>query len=284
MANFQSQGMKSNLFTRVVVAFVFAPLIIYITILGKLPFLIFIEVLILLGLWEFFRLSKAKNSEIPKIPLMILGVFLGLSAYLWGEKIFLFFLLAILYSSALFLVIKGETEGAFFSLALSLLGFFYVAGLFSYLIILREMSPEIISDYKIGGLWIVYLLVCIWSCDTFAYFIGAPLGKHPLSPRVSPKKTVEGFGGGILGATSAAFFSHFVFFASAQLKDLLIVSAIVALVGQVGDLTESLFKRDAQFKDTSHIIPGHGGILDRFDSLLFVSPIVYYYLKFVVYR
>jgi len=213
---------------------------------------------------------------------MILGAFLGISTYLWGEKIFLFFLLGILYMSALFLVIKGKTEGATANLALSLLGFFYVAGLFSYLILLRELSPE--TSYKIGGLWIVYLLVCIWSCDTFAYFIGAPLGKHPLSSRISPKKTVEGFGGGVLGAIAAAFFSHFVFFASARLKDLLIVSAIIALVGQVGDLTESLFKRDAQFKDTSSIIPGHGGILDRFDSLLFVSPIVYYYLKFVVYR
>jgi phosphatidate cytidylyltransferase len=284
--------MKSNLFTRVVVAFVFAPLIIYITLLGKLPFLILIEVLIILGLWEFSRLSQAKNSEIPKIPLIILGIFLGLSAYLWGERVFLFFILGILYLSALILVIKGKTEGATSNLALSLLGFFYVAGLFSYLILLREMSPEIIPDrfsslttsYKIGGVWIVYLLLCIWSCDTFAYFIGAPLGKHPLSPRVSPKKTVEGFGGGILGAIAAAFFSHFVFFSSAQLKDLLIISMIVAFVGQVGDLTESLFKRDAQFKDTSNIIPGHGGILDRFDSLLFVSPLVYYYLKFVVYR
>lgn len=284
--------MKSNLLTRVVVAFVFAPLIIYITLLGKLPFLIFIEVLIVLGLWEFIHLSKAKNSEIPKIPLVILGICLGLSAYFWGEGVFLFFLLAILYFSALFLVIKGKTEGATSNLALSLLGFFYVAGLFSYLILLRELPSQIVPDrfaslitsYRIGGLWIVYLLLCIWSCDTFAYFIGAPLGKHPLSPRVSPKKTVEGFLGGILGAVAAAFFSHFVFFSSAQLKDLLIISMIVAFVGQVGDLAESLFKRDAKFKDTSNIIPGHGGILDRFDSLLFVSPIVYYYLKFVVYR
>jgi phosphatidate cytidylyltransferase len=274
--------MKSNLLTRVVVAFVFAPLIIYITLLGKVPFLILIEALVLLGLWEFLRLSKVKESEIPRIPLLVLGPFLAISAYFWGEKVFLLFVLAMLYASSLFLVIKGKTEGATSNLALSLLGFFYVAGLFSYLILLRELSPE--TGYKIGGLWIVYILVCIWSCDTFAYFIGAPLGKHPLSPRVSPKKTIEGFGGGVLGAVAAAFFSYFVFFGSAQLKDLLIVSAIVALAGQVGDLAESLFKRDAQVKDTSSIIPGHGGILDRFDSLLFVSPIAYYYLKFVVYR
>lgn len=284
--------MKSNLLTRVIVAFVFAPLIIYLTILGKLPFLIFIEILILLGLWEFLRLSKAKEAEIPKIPLIVLGAFLGISAYLWGERVFLFFVLAILYASSLFLVIKGKTEGGTLNLALSFLGFFYVAGLFSYLILLRELSPQFIPDrlaplttsYRIGGLWIIYLLVCIWSCDTFAYFIGAPLGKHPLSSRISPKKTIEGFAGGILGAIAAAFFSYLVFFSSAQLRDLLIVSIIVALIGQAGDLTESLFKRDAGLKDTSSIIPGHGGILDRFDSLLFVSPIVYYYLKFVVYR
>ena len=284
--------MKSNLLTRVVVAFVFAPLIIYITILGKLPFLVLVEVLILLGLWEFLRLSKAKEAEIPRIPLIVLGAFLGISAYLWGERVFLFFVLAILYASSLFLVIKGRTEGGTLNLALCFLGFFYVAGLFSYLILLRELSPQFIPDrltplttsYKTGGLWIIYLLVCIWSCDTFAYFIGAPLGKHPLSPRVSPKKTIEGFAGGVLGAIAAAFFSYLVFFSSAQLRDLLIVSIIVALAGQAGDLTESLFKRDAGLKDTSSIIPGHGGILDRFDSLLFVSPIVYYYLKFVVYR
>jgi phosphatidate cytidylyltransferase len=284
--------MKSNLLTRVVVAFVFAPLIIYITILGKIPFLVLVEVLILLGLWEFLRLSKAKEAEIPRIPLLVVGAFLGISAYIWGERVFLFFVLAMLYVASLFLILKGRTAGATSNLALSFLGFFYVAGLFSYLILLRELCPELTPDrfgslttsYKIGGLWIVYLLLCIWSCDTFAYFIGAPLGKHPLSSTVSPKKTIEGFGGGILGAIAAAFFSHFVFFSSAQLEDLLIVSAIVALVGQVGDLTESLFKRDAGVKDTSSIIPGHGGILDRFDSLLFVSPIVYYYLKFVVYR
>ncbi len=268
--------------TRVAVAFVFAPLIIYLTILGRLPFLALVEVLILLGLWEFLRLSKAKEAEIPRIPLIVLGALLGISAYLWGERVFLFFVLALLYVSSLFLVIKGKTEGGTSNLALSFLGFFYVAGLFSYLILLRELSPE--TSYQTGGLWIIYLLVCIWSCDTFAYFIGAPLGKHPLSSRVSPKKTIEGFAGGILGAIAAVFFSHFVFFGSAQLKDLLIVSAIVALVGQAGDLTESLFKRDAGIKDTSSIIPGHGGILDRFDSLLFVSPIVYYYLRFVVYK
>jgi len=276
--------MKSNLLTRVVIAFIFGPLIIYITLLGRLPFLILVEILIILGLWEFFYLTRLKNFQIPKWILLLLGVFLGISVYLWGGGTFIFFLLGVLYLTAFIFVIKGRTQGATADLSSSVFAFFYVAGLFSFLILLREMPQELGLDYKIGGLWIVYLLICIWSCDTFAYFIGAPLGKHKLSPSVSPKKTVEGFVGGILGAVSAAFFAYYVFFKSAQLKHLLVISIFVSLIGQIGDLTESLFKRDAEIKDISHIIPGHGGILDRFDSLLFVSPIIYYYLKFVVYR
>lgn len=276
--------MKSNLLTRVVIAFIFGPIILYITLLGKLPFLILVEILIILGLWEFFYLADLKNLQIPKWIVLPLGVLLGISVYFWGEGIVIFLLLGVVYLTAFVFILKGRTEGTTADLSISVFALFYVAGLLSFLILLREMPQKLGLDYKIGGLWIVYLLVCIWSCDTFAYFIGAPLGKHKLSPTVSPKKTVEGFFGGILGAVAAAFFSYFVFFQSAQLHHLLIISLFVSLIGQIGDLTESLFKRDAKIKDISHIIPGHGGILDRFDSLLFVSPIVYYYLKFVVYR
>ena len=265
------------------IAFIFGPLIIYVTLLGKLPFLILVEILIILGLWEFSYLAKLKNFQIPKWILLFLGIFLGISVYLWGEEAFIFLLLSVMYLTAFAFVIKGRTRGATADLSLTVFALFYVAGLFSFLILLREMPQELGLDYKIGGLWITYLLICIWSCDTFAYFIGAPLGKHKLSPSVSPKKTVEGFGGGILGAVSAAFFSYYVFFKSAGLGHLLIICIFVSLIGQIGDLTQSLFKRDAEIKDISHLIPGHGGILDRFDSLLFVSPIVYYYLKFVVY-
>ena len=276
--------MKSNLLTRVVIAFIFGPIILYITLLGKLPFLILVEILIILGLWEFSYLAQLKNFRILKWILLLLGILMGISVYLWGEKALIFFLLGVVYLTALVFVIKGRTQGTTADLSLSLFALFYVAGLFSFLILLREIPLQLALDYKTGGLWIVYLLICIWSCDTFAYFIGAPLGKHKLSPSVSPKKTVEGFVGGILGAVAAAFFSYYVFFKSTGLNHLLVVSIFVSLIGQIGDLTESLFKRDAKIKDISHIIPGHGGILDRFDSLLFVSPIVYYYLKFVVYR
>lgn len=275
--------MKSNLLTRVVIAFIFGPIIILITLLGKIPFLVLVEILIALSLWEFLYLASLKGFHIPKWIVVLLGLLFGISVYFWGEAAFLFFLLGVLYLSAFAFILKGRTQGTTADLSTSLFALFYVAGLFSFVILLRELPQKVGLDYKLGGLWIIYLLLCIWSCDTFAYFVGAPLGKHKLSPNVSPKKTVEGFFGGILGAVTAAFFCYWVFFKSGGLNHLLVVAAFVGLIGQVGDLTESLFKRDAKIKDISHIIPGHGGILDRFDSLLFVSPVVYYYLKFVVY-
>ena len=275
--------MKSNLLTRVLIAFIFGPLILYIAYLGKLPFLLLIEIFIILGLWEFLYIAKIKNFLVPKWIILPLGVCMGISTYLWGEQTLIFFLLGILYLTAFVFILKGRTEGTTSDLSLSLFSLFYVAGLFSYLILMRDLPNKFGTEYKVGGVWIIYLLLCIWSCDTFAYFIGMPLGKHKLSPAVSPKKTWEGFFGGILGAIIAAYFSYYVFFKSAGIKHLLIIAVFVGLVGQIGDLAESLFKRDAKVKDISNIIPGHGGILDRFDSLLFVSPVVYYYLKFFVY-
>jgi phosphatidate cytidylyltransferase len=276
--------MKSNLLIRVLIAFTFGPLILYVTLLGGFPFLALITILVILGLWEFLYVAKSKGLQIPPWILLPLGTLLPVCAFFFGEKVLLIFLLAVLYLTAVNLVIRGRTQGATTDWATSVFGLFYVAGLFSFLILIRDLPRELGMDYKIGGLWIVYLLLCIWSCDTFAYFIGAPLGKHKLSPNVSPNKTVEGFLGGIVGAVAAAFFCYYVFFGSARLVHLLVVAVFVALIGQVGDLAESLFKRDAQIKDISNIIPGHGGILDRFDSLLFMAPVVYYYLKYVVFR
>jgi len=275
--------MKSNLLTRILIAFIFGPLIIYVTLVGRLPFLILVELLIVLGLREFSCLAKAKNLHLSKSILLPLGVVLALCVYQWGEQPFIFFLLGVFYLTSLSFILRGRTEGTTSGLSWSLLALFYVAGLFSFLILLREFPQSVGLDYKLGGLWIVYLLICIWSCDTFAYFIGASLGRHKLSPAVSPHKTVEGFAGGIVGAVAAAFLFRYVFFTSADLMHLLVIAILVGLVGQMGDLAESLLKRDAKLKDISNIIPGHGGILDRFDSLLFVSPVVYYYLKFMVY-
>jgi len=162
-------------------------------------------------------------------------------------------------------------------------GLIYVPFLFSFLVLIRELPKVVHTDYRVGGLWMIFILFCVWLSDTLAYFIGSALGKHKLCPGISPGKSLEGFFAGLAGSVLAAILSYRIFLDFVSMRDLLILSLIIGLVGQVGDLMESSFKREANLKDSSNILPGHGGILDRFDSLLFVGPPVYFYLKFVVY-
>ncbi|MDH4222274.1 MAG: phosphatidate cytidylyltransferase, partial [candidate division Zixibacteria bacterium] len=165
-----------------------------------------------------------------------------------------------------------------------LLGWLYVAVFFSFLILIRELPKSIGIEYRIGGFWVIFLFICLWLTDTLAYFIGAPWGKHKILPGISPKKSWEGAMGGIIGAILSAFLAKGLFLKDISLFSLIPLSILIGVFGQVGDFVESSFKRTANLKDSSHIIPGHGGILDRFDSLLFSAPLVYYYLRFVLYR
>jgi len=135
-----------------------------------------------------------------------------------------------------------------------------------------------------GGLTVVSLFVTIWMCDTAAYFVGLSIGRHSLFSRVSPKKTWEGAVGGFVFAVLTSFVLQKLLIPYLTSVDAIVIGAIVGVFGQVGDLIESRFKREAGVKDTSSLIPGHGGALDRFDSLIFVSPIVYLYLDFIVFR
>jgi phosphatidate cytidylyltransferase len=190
---------------------------------------------------------------------------------------------ALLYVSLLQIATRG-TKQAILNMSSFMFGLIYVPLLFSFLILIRELPHQANIDYRTGGIWIIFILLCVWLSDTLAYFIGTPWGKHKLSPQISPGKSVEGFFAGIAGAALAAIFSYHLFLDFVPLANLFILSLIIGLVGQVGDLVESSFKREANLKDSSGILPGHGGILDRFDSLLFVAPAVYLYLRFVIYK
>ena len=128
---------------------------------------------------------------------------------------------------------------------------------------------------------ILTLIILIWVNDSFAFFVGKNLGKRKLFESVSPKKTVEGFFGGVLFSLITAFIlSYFCDFLS--LTNLIVISLIAAILGTAGDLVESKFKRQANTKDSGTIMPGHGGILDRLDSLLFVAPFVYLYIHYLI--
>lgn len=138
------------------------------------------------------------------------------------------------------------------------------------------------TTYAWGGITLIAIFASIWMCDTAAYFGGLSMGKHKLFPRVSPNKSWEGAVWGFFGsvATMALFQNYLLPYL--QLHQAIVIGIIIGIFGQVGDLIESLLKRDANVKDSSGLIPGHGGVLDRFDSLIFVSPILYLYIDFVV--
>jgi phosphatidate cytidylyltransferase len=136
--------------------------------------------------------------------------------------------------------------------------------------------------YAWGGLTIISIFASIWICDTAAYFGGLAMGKHKLFERVSPNKTWEGAVWGFAGAVLTMMAAQKLLIPYLEFHQAIIMGLIIGIFGQLGDLVESLFKRDAGVKDSSNIIPGHGGVFDRFDSLIFVSPILYLYIDFVV--
>lgn len=273
-----------NLFIRILVASIFAPLLIFLAYQGRFYFLFLVEVLIFLGLFEFHSIARAKEAELPLFLLIPLGLLIGWFSFLGGEKYVLLILFLAFLSGSFYQILKNGTKKASSNIAFFILGTIYVPFFFSHLILIRQLPNYLGLEYKIGGLWVIFILVCVWFCDTLAYFIGAPLGKYQLAPNISPKKTIEGAIGGVVGALGGAIFSYYLFLNFISIKHLLLISFLIGIVGQIGDLMESSFKREVGLKDSSTIIPGHGGILDRFDSLLFVSPLVYYYLRFFIYN
>ncbi|MBI2083894.1 MAG: phosphatidate cytidylyltransferase [Deltaproteobacteria bacterium] len=171
-----------------------------------------------------------------------------------------------------FLLWHETLEGVGQSISLMLLGLFYV-GLFPSFIAQMRDLPQ-------GSIWILLLLAVTWLNDTFAYFAGHWWGRRKLAPKVSPGKTWEGFWGGFVGSFVGFLIVWHFFDLPVPLSFGILLSVIVGIVAPMGDLSESLLKRGFGVKDSGHLIPGHGGILDRIDALLFVAPVVYAFAKY----
>ena len=160
-------------------------------------------------------------------------------------------------------------------IGVTLLGVFYVAFLGGFLISTRVGFNPVLSTHLLGFFFLV-----IMGADSGAYFTGKYLGKHKLAPKISPGKTVEGLIGGIITSLAFAALAHYWFFPELDLKFALPLAAVMAIVSVLGDLAESAMKRGSNTKDAANFLPGHGGLLDRLDSLLFNAPILYYFAKF----
>jgi phosphatidate cytidylyltransferase len=259
------------LWQRVVTAVVGIPLILLVFYFAGVPLMIVSLVAAAVGINEFIRLEKAMGLT----PLAIWSYVIGLicllfGIYLWhGQYFSLAMWVVFLASLAHFLVIFPKRN--FSDLGATYLGGLYVGGLLSFLIRLREFHPE-------GWMLVILVFLLTWANDTGAFFIGSKFGKHRLSPKLSPKKSIEGFVGGLVFTVVTALVFGYLVYGSGYLMWVLL-GCLVAVIGTMGDLLESAFKRLAQAKDSGNLIPGHGGLLDRLDSLLLVAPTVYYFVQ-----
>ena len=268
--------------SRVLVAIFGAPLIIFLILSGGIAFAILILIINLAAQYEFYKLTEHKGM----LPLKIIGltgtVFITFSFYKYGLEKFWLIVLILFYLIVLTELFRNKSS-ATLNVASSTWGLFYPAFFFGFMILLRELPNEINMEYSLGGKWILLMLICIWICDTAAYFIGKAIAKHKLFTRVSPNKTIEGAVSGLVFSLIIGYVFHLTYINSLTLFQCMIIAFIAGTFGQLGDLLESLFKRDADVKDSSSILPGHGGMLDRFDAPLLVAPAVYLYLRYFVF-
>lgn len=268
----------SNTFIRILISVLFIPIILAVCLWGKFFFLGFTLVIGALAYYEFISMVKKKEvagSLIVGLPAVL---FLILNAY-FNFIDFSLLVFGIVFVALLHELFRNE-KSAILNLGVTFLGIFYIGLFVSAFVLLREFF----IDYQRGAMVIISMLATIWICDSAAYFFGLSFGKHRLFLRVSPKKSWEGAIAGFIFSILTMLAAKLLVVDFLTWQNVIIIGFILGIVGQIGDLIESLLKRDAGVKDSSNLIPGHGGIFDRFDSLIFSVPIVYLYIKYFISR
>lgn len=313
----------SNLTLRILVAVVAIPLILLLSTVGGYSFFFLVAVISGIALFEFYGLAKAKEVNPNVVAGLVFGLCINaafvfdrvkyhvLAAFeIAGMAMPLptmaqFLLIVILVFVPLILVVElfREKDSALLNVGMTILGVCYVSLFLGSLIGLRELfvpgdfpvtryfdvigvnvPPDVVATIdRWGGLTVATVFASTWLCDSAAYFAGLGFGKHKLFERVSPNKTWEGAIAGFVVAVASFMVAKMLLLGYMTMTSAIICGCIVGIFGQIGDMVESLIKRDAGVKDSSALIPGHGGMLDRFDSLIFVSPLIYLYLDFIVF-
>ena len=257
---------------RVISGIIAIPLVLGIVLYGSpLLFFGFVAMVVLVASHEYF--SMIANMGVEGFPLEggVLCFFLLLGFYLGGQSLLLFAVLLPVVLFATWFFRENDVKVALDPIAYTVLGVFYTAGLGGYFLLIHNLEG--------GNQMIMFLLLLIWAGDAAAYYVGRNLGKHKLIPTVSPNKTVEGAIANVAGTLLAALIAKLWFFEGFSLTHCLIVAFICGIIGQFGDFSESLIKRNCRVKDSGSLIPGHGGFLDRIDSLLFAGPAFYCYYQ-----
>jgi len=308
----------SNAATRIVVAIIAIPGILFLSRLGGYFWFAFCAAVFIGAAVEYVSLARLKGSNPNTVLFIVFG--LGLMLVFLNERIssdlarlfggslshpvqwqaFIWVsMLAVVVFPAVELFRRGDSPLR--NLSATFFGVFYLGLCLGSTVGIREIFT--VAEFPVGpvfgtaeldylqqkslhdwgGYTMMSILVTIWMCDTAAYFGGRAMGRHALFPRVSPKKTWEGAIWGVIAALLTMAAARYFFLDYLAPVHAIIIGLIIGTVGQVGDLVESLLKRDASVKDSSNILPGHGGIFDRFDSLIFLSPVLFLYFDFIVF-
>jgi phosphatidate cytidylyltransferase len=258
------------------------PLLLLLAGAGGVAFLTFVMLQVLFGLLEFYRMMRAKGL-IPQRTAGIATSLLLLASTYRPDRFPPQLIVTGGVLVVLGLALSRPHQRSAENLAVTALGVVWIGWLSAHLVLLRELPWRVGTEYALGASYVLLAFFLTWSCDTGAYVVGRRFGRRPLWREISPRKTVEGAIGGFASAVLAAFIARVWFAHYLRWWDALALGVLVGVFAQVGDLVESLLKRDARHDDSSDLIPGHGGILDRFDSLYFGAPIVFYYLVYVIY-
>ena len=249
---------------RIIAALALIPLLLFV-IYGGLPLYIAEAIIGIIALDEFYKAFKSKSIQ----PISILGylfaIYLSIKNIFKLQTEYTYIFVFILFLIGIVYILSNKKNIIDFSI--TFIGMFYIPIFLDYIVLT-------INDFRLGGIYVWLIFIISFMTDTFAYFSGYLFGKHKLIPSISPKKTIEGSIGGVLGSTICCVIFGYLF--KLDITHMILVGSIGSIVAQFGDLFASAIKRYVGIKDYGKLIPGHGGILDRFDSVILVAPFVYY--------
>jgi phosphatidate cytidylyltransferase len=265
---------ERNLFLRIASGVVALPLLGLLVFWRQtLPFVLLALAAVAVGLTELGRLTIPDAPARARVVLVLLGTAFAAGVCFRPGLALVWAMAAVVLLGIDVLTSHGELRGAVTRLALSAFGIFYVGGLLAAMPLLRQLDH--------GSLWVTTAVAVTFVNDTGAYLAGRTLGRHKLAPAISPGKTVEGFIGGLAAGIGFMFVARATYFPPLTVTDVVAIGVAAGVLGPAGDLLESLIKRAAGAKDSGRLIPGHGGILDRIDALLFVGAYVYIHARYL---
>lgn len=221
-----------------------------------------------LAAFEFYRIVKCEHIQPLTYPGIFFSILFVLNSHISHPYSQAFLLALIILVLLIWVLFKQDKDNAFINVAWTITGIFYTGFLLSFYISMRNFTN--------GMGWLFLVLTCTALCDVAAYAFGSWLGKHPLAVSVSPHKTIEGSIAGLIASILFAVLLGIFFKLPVSYLQMVITGVVIAVFAQIGDLVESLLKRNMKAKDTGYILPGHGGILDRIDSHLLVAPVAYF--------